>query len=148
VILLLALGNATRGDDGVGVKLGRALAARLPHASIHLEEAIQLLPEHAEAAARAAAVLFLDASVAGAPGEVHAHQLTARTAHEALLHALTPDQILGLTRLTYGKSPQALLVTVAGKDFSFVERLSDEVEAAVPKAVEKDMAWLAPLLVR
>jgi hydrogenase maturation protease len=146
VILLLALGNGTRGDDGVGVAMGRALAARLPPASAHLEEAIQLLPEHAEAAARARAVLFLDASAGGAPGEVHAHQLAARAAREALLHALSPEEVLGLARLAYGKAPPALLVTVAGKDFSYVERLSDEVEAAVPAAVEKALAWLAPHL--
>jgi len=148
VILLLALGNGSRGDDGVGVALGRALAARLPAGSAHVEEAIQLLPEHAEAAARADAVVFLDATVTGAPGEVHAHHVNARSAREALLHALTPEEVLGLARLAYGKAPQGLLVTVAGKDFSFVERLSEEVAAAVPAAVEKAMHWLAPVLTR
>jgi hydrogenase maturation protease len=146
VILLLALGNGSRGDDGVGVALGRALAAKLPPGAAHVEEAIQLLPEHAEAAARAEAVVFLDATVTGAPGEVHAHHVAARTAREALLHALTPEEILGLTRTTFGRAPQGLLVTVAGKDFSFVERLSAEVAAAVPHAVEKALAWLAPHL--
>jgi hydrogenase maturation protease len=148
VILLLALGNGSRGDDGVGVALGRALAARLPPGAAHVEEAIQLLPEHAEAAARAEAVVFLDATVSGAPGEAHAHQLHTRAAREALLHALTPEEILGLARSTYGKTPQGLLVTVAGKDFSFVERLSDEVQAAVPAAVEKALSWLSPYLAR
>jgi hydrogenase maturation protease len=146
MVLLLALGNGTRGDDGAGVALGRALAARLPPAAAHLEEAIQLLPEHAEAAARARAVVFLDASAGGAPGEVHAHQLVARAAREALLHALSPEEVLGLARLAYGASPPGLLVTVAGKDFSFVERLSEEVAAAVPVAVEKALAWLGPHL--
>jgi hydrogenase maturation protease len=148
VILVLALGNGSRGDDGVGVALGRALVAKLPPAAAHVEEAIQLLPEHAEAAARAEAVVFLDATVTGAPGEVHAHHVTARAAREALLHALTPEEVLGLARLAYGKAPQGLLVTVAGKDFSFVERLSDEVQAAVPAAVDKALAWLAPHLTR
>ena len=148
MILLLALGNGSRGDDGVGVALGRALAARLPPGAAHVEEAIQLLPEHAEAAARAEAVVFLDATVTGAPGEAHAHHVHTRAAREALLHALTPEEILGLARSAYGKSPQGLLVTVAGKDFSFVERLSDEVQAAVPLAVEKALSWLAPYLAR
>jgi Ni,Fe-hydrogenase maturation factor len=30
VILLLSLGNGSRGDDGVGLALGRALVHRLP----------------------------------------------------------------------------------------------------------------------
>jgi len=148
LILLLALGNGSRGDDGVGVALGRALAARLPPGAAHVEEAIQLLPEHAEAAARAEAVVFLDATVTGAPGESHAHQVHSRTPREALLHALTPEEILGLARVAYGKMPQGLLVTVAGKDFSFVEKLSDEVQAAVPVAVDKALSWLSPYLAR
>jgi hydrogenase maturation protease len=106
------------------------------------------VPEHAEQAARADAVVFLDATVTGAPGEAHAHQVQSRTPREALLHALTPEEILGLARVAYGKAPQALLVTVAGKDFSFVERLSEEVAAAVPAAVEKALHWLEPALVR
>lgn len=148
MILLLALGNGSRGDDGVGVALGRALSARLPPGASHVVEAIQLLPEHAEVAARAQAVIFLDATVTGAPGEAHAHQLHVRTPREALLHALTPEEILGLARSTFGKAPQGLLVTVAGKDFSFVERLSEEVQAAVPAAVEKALSWLSPYLAR
>lgn len=148
MILLLALGNGSRGDDGVGVALGRALAQRLPVGSLHVEEAVQLLPEHAESAARAEAVVFLDATVTGAPGEVHAHHLTTRAPREALLHALTPEEILGLARMAYGKSPQGLLVTVAGKDFSFSERLSPEVQASVPAAVDKALSWLAPYVAR
>ena len=144
--MLLALGNATRGDDGVGVVLGRALAARLPPGGVHVEEAVQLLPEHAEAAARAEAVVFLDATVTGAPGTVAAHHVHTRAPREALLHALTPEEILGLARMAYGRAPQGLLVTVAGGDFSFSERLSPEVVQAVPAAVEKALSWLAPYL--
>ena len=93
-------------------------------------------------------MVFLDAAVAGAPGEVHANQVTSRAPRAALLHALTPEEILGLARTTYGKAPQGLLVTVGGKDFSFVERLSAEAEAALPAAVEKALAWLSPYLAR
>ncbi len=148
MILLLSLGNGSRGDDGVGLALGRALAARLPPGSLALVEAVQLLPEHAEQTARADAVVFLDAAVSGAPGEVHANQVTSRAPRAALLHALTPEEILGLARTSYGKAPQGLLVTVGGKDFSFVERLSAEAEAALPEAVERALAWLAPYLAR
>jgi hydrogenase maturation protease len=146
VILLLALGNVSRGDDGVGVILGRSLAARLPPGDAHVEEAVQLLPEHAEAAARADAVVFLDATVTGAPGSVHAHHVQARAPRAALLHALTPEEILGLARASFARSPQGLLITVAGKDFSFSERLSPEVLEAIPAAVEKALSWLAPYL--
>jgi hydrogenase maturation protease len=146
VILLLALGNGSRGDDGVGLALGRSLVARLPPGSHQVVEAVQLLPEHAELTARADAVVFLDAAVSGAPGEVHANQVTSRAPRAALLHALTPEEILGLARTTYGQAPQGLLVTVGGKDFSFVEGLSPEAEAALPEATEMALSWLAPYL--
>jgi hydrogenase maturation protease len=146
VVLLLALGNGSRGDDGVGVALGRALAARLPHEKVHLEEAVQLLPEHAEQAATADAVVFLDATVVGAPGEVQAHPVAPRAAREALLHALTPEELLGLAKLAWGRAPEGLLVSIAGKDFSFVERLSEEVHAALGRAVEQALAWIGPRL--
>jgi hydrogenase maturation protease len=146
VILLLALGNVSRGDDGVGVAMGRALASRLAPGSAHLEEAVQLLPEHAEQAARSEAVVFLDATVSGPPGEVQAHQVQSRHPRTALLHALTPEEILGLARTAYDRAPQGLMVTIAGKDFSFVERLSPDAEAALPAAVEKALSWLAPYL--
>jgi Ni,Fe-hydrogenase maturation factor len=86
--------------------------------------------------------------VTGAPGEVHAHHVTAKAPREALLHALTPEEILGLARQSYGQAPHGLLVTVAGKDFSFAEQLSPEVRAAIPAAVEKAHHWLAPYLTR
>jgi len=148
VILLLSLGNGSRGDDGVGLALGRALVERLPPGSHLSVESVQLVPEHAEQAARADAVVFLDAAVSGAPGEVHANQVTSRAPRAALLHALTPEEILGLARTSYGRAPQGLLVTVGGKDFSFAERLSAEAEAALPEAVEKTLSWLAPYLAR
>jgi len=97
-------------------------------------EATELLPEHAEAAARADGVLFLDASASGTPGEVRAEPVAPRTARAALLHALLPEEILGLARALYGRAPPAALVTVAGKDFAFGDGLSAVVEAALPEA--------------
>jgi len=51
-----------------------------------------------------------------------------------LLHALLPEELLGLARALHGRAPPASLVTIAGRDFSFGEGLSAEVEAALPEA--------------
>jgi hydrogenase maturation protease len=134
-ILAFALGNTTRADDGAGVALARGLEALVP--GLEVIEAQELAPEHADALAGAAGVLFLDASVAGAPGEVHAARLLPRPARAAILHALTPEEVLGLARAAHGHAPPAGLVTVAGRDFAFGEGLSPEVEAALPLAREK-----------
>lgn len=133
-IVAFALGNTTRADDGAGVALARGLAALVP--GLEIIEAQELVPEHADAIGDAGGVLFLDASVAGVPGEIRASRLVPRTARVAILHALTPEEILGLARTLHGSAPPAGLVTVAGREFAFGEGLSAEVEAALPRARE------------
>jgi hydrogenase maturation protease len=134
-LLVFALGNALRGDDGAGLALARGLAPLLPGSRV--VEAQELLPEHADLVAAADGVLFLDASVVGTPGDVRATRLVPRPAREALLHALLPEEILGLSRALHGRSPPAGLVTISGREFSFGDALSPEVEAALPLALEQ-----------
>ncbi len=131
-ILALALGTPLRGDDAAGSAMARGLEALLP--GLEVIEASELLPEHAEAAARAEGVLVLDASISGPPGEVRVQPVVPRTARAAVLHALLPEEILGLARALYDRAPPAALVTIAGKDFAFGDGLSAEVEAALPEA--------------
>lgn len=133
-IVAFALGNTIRADDGAGIALARGLAALVP--GLEIIEAQELVPEHADAIGDAAGVLFLDASVAGTPGEIHASRIVPRVARAAILHALTPEEILGLARAIHGNAPPAGLVTVAGREFAFGEGLSAEVEAALPRARE------------
>ena len=134
-ILAFALGNAIRADDGVGLAVARGLASMVP--GVEILEVQELLPEHADAVVTFDGVLFLDASVAGSPGDVRASRLVPRPAREAILHALMPEEILGLARALHGMSPPAALVTIAGREFAFGEALSPEVEAALPLAREK-----------
>ncbi len=133
-IVAFALGNTMRADDGAGIALARGLSALVP--GLEVIEAQELLPEHADAIGDAQGVLFLDASVAGTPGEIRASRIVPRPAHEAILHALTPEEILGLARTLHGSAPPAGLVTVAGREFAFGEGLSAEVEGALPRARE------------
>jgi hydrogenase maturation protease len=133
-IVAFALGNSIRADDGAGIALARGLAELVP--DLEIIEAQELAPEHADAIRGARGVLFLDASVSGAPGEVQAARLVPRTARAAILHALTPEEVLGLARTIHGSAPPAGLVTVAGREFAFGEGLSAEVEAALPRARE------------
>jgi hydrogenase maturation protease len=134
-IVALALGTALRGDDGAGLAVARGLDALV--AGLEVIEAQELLPEHAELLARADGVLFLDASVAGTPGEVRGAQVLPCPARTAIIHALTPEEVLGIARALFGRAPPAALVTIAGRDFAFGEALSAEVEAALPLARER-----------
>lgn len=134
-ILAFALGNPLRGDDGAGPAIAAGLPAIVPE--LEVVEATELLPEHAEAVAAAQGVLFLDAAADGTPGEVRVSPVAPRAARAALLHALLPDELLGLARALHGRAPPAALITIAGKDFSFRESISPEVTAAIPAARER-----------
>lgn len=132
-VLAFALGSSLRKDDALGAAMARGLSSLLPDLSVI--EAPELLPEHAEAVAHAEGVLFLDAASQGTPGEVRIQPITPRRARATLAHALLPDEVLGLAQGLYGRAPPATLVTITGKDFTFGEGLSREVEAALPAAV-------------
>lgn len=131
-VVAFALGNALRGDDGAGLALARGLDALVP--ALVVVEAELLLPEHADAVSGARGVLFLDASVAGPPGEIRAVAVGPAADSGPLLHALTPGDVLALARSLHGRSPPAALVTVAGRVFAFGEGLSPDIEAALPAA--------------
>jgi hydrogenase maturation protease len=131
-LLAIALGNPLRGDDGAGAAMGRALAAALP--GLEVLETLELLPEHAEAVAAAHGVLVLDAAVSSSPGEVKVEPVAPAPARPAMVHALRPEELLGLARALYGRAPPVALVTVGGRSFDFGEGLSPEVAAALPAA--------------
>lgn len=132
MILALALGNPLRGDDAAGAAIARGLPELLP--GLELLEVAELLPELAEEVAGAAGVLFLDASTGSTPGEVRAERLSPGAVRGSLLHALLPEELLGLARALHGRAPPAALITISGRDFTFREGLSPEVEAALPAA--------------
>jgi hydrogenase maturation protease len=134
-VVAFALGNTLRADDGAGPALARGLEALVP--GLRVVAAQELLPEHAEELADAAGVLFLDASVAGSPGEVRAGPVMPHPARAELLNALLPEELLGVAHALHGRAPPAALVTISGRDFAFGEALSAEVEAALPVAREK-----------
>ncbi len=134
-ILAMALGTTLRGDDGVGLALAAGLDELVP--GLEVVEASELAADHAEAVAAADGVLFLDASISGTPGEVQSSRIGPRTARAAVIHALTPEEVLGLARAQYGRAPPAAVVTISGRDFAFGDPLSAEVEAALPAARER-----------
>jgi hydrogenase maturation protease len=132
VILAFALGNPLRGDDAAGAAIARGLPGLLP--GLELVEVAELLPEQAEEVARADGVIFLDAFAGGTPGEVRAERLSPRPARGSILHALLPEELLGLAIALHGRAAPAALIAISGRDFSFREGLSPEVEAALPAA--------------
>jgi hydrogenase maturation protease len=131
-VLLLAFGNPLRGDDGAAEEAVRGLVANEGLAAICAQ---QLLPEHSEAVAAAAGVVFIDARAGGTPGEVRVARIEP-AAGGALGHQLGPAALLDLSRALFGSAPPAALVTVSGADFTHRQGLSPAVAAAMPRLRE------------
>jgi len=125
--LIIGYGNPARADDGFGYRA----AERLPGALA----VQQLTPELMETIARATRVIFVDASIGGAPGEVCRHTIVPCRTGPIFTHHLTPEMLVGGALVLYGRAPRAEVVTVCGADWSASENLSPAVAAALEKVV-------------
>lgn len=128
-VLVIGFGNPLRGDDGLGwvaaehlLKQGEALDVLAVH---------QLTPELAEPVSRADLVIFIDARRDGTPGEVSSEAVLPEPP-AAFWHHVSPGILLGSAQALYGRSPEAVLFSIAGEEFGYREGLSSVVEAALP----------------
>lgn len=138
--LIIGYGNPLRGDDGVGWHIVEALPpmpADVDAVTIH-----QLTPEWAEAISRVDGVVFVDATLGDAPGEMRLFPL-APAPFRAGSHETTPDGLLGMAAGLYNRHPPAYMLTITGASFDLSVSLSEPVAAAVPVAVARLMDLIA-----
>jgi hydrogenase maturation protease len=142
--LLLACGNTLRGDDGIGWRIGCAVAQRPPCEGLTVVFTQQLLPEHAEAVSAAEIVVFVDCSAVTAGGTISAVDIRpADSLPRILTHHLDPAALLRLALDLYSRTPaRAVAVTVGGASFAVTDRLSKAVRSAVPRALDAVRAAL------
>lgn len=135
-ILLLAIGNPARGDDG----LGPALA---DHFERHPAEGLRVLWNYQASVEDSAefpdhdAVIFVDASCTGE--EPFLFQRVAPRRSEFLSsHDLAPEAVVDLACQTLGWRGHAYLLAIRGYAFEpFVERLSDRAAENLGQAVRQ-----------
>ena len=135
--LILACGNSTRSDDGVGPFLAEWAENRFRNnASVRVVSRQQWTPELAEEVAAADSVLFVDSSADSAPGRVRLIPIEAKNGNRgAATHHVDAPELLGLTHALYGsRTAHAMLLTVGAGSTEFGETFSDRVEAALPRA--------------
>ncbi|HEX8924446.1 MAG TPA: hydrogenase maturation protease [Terriglobales bacterium] len=136
MLLIIGYGNPLRGDDGVGPAVIEELANSPIAARAELLQRHQLGPELAEQVAAADAVIFIDASAIGTPGEIRTRKLQApEVATSDLTHHVSPEVLLATARELYGRAPKAALVTVCGEKFEMGFTMSNTACNAVHKAV-------------
>ncbi len=156
--LIVGFGNPLRSDDGLGLKAAAAMEGELASSSTctssrsssSLADVVvlagqQLTPEMSEAVGRAGRVLFLDASHAGAAGEIRLLRIRRDPAFEpgSLSHDLEPSSLLELAARYYRAEPEAWLLTLTGENFELGERLSPAVEGAWNAYLERIRSWIS-----
>lgn len=154
--LFLGYGNFDRQDDGVAWHVLAALAHHLGRqAPSSPEESfepngetpdflfdLQLMPEMAETIAAYERVCFVDAHTGRVPEEIHLEELCCEFQTSPFTHHLTACSCLSICEALYGKTPEAILLSVRGYEFGFSQSLSPRTQALVEPAVEKVLSWL------
>jgi len=139
-ILVLAVGNPSRGDDA----LGPALAARLEAAALAGVEVVtefQLQVENALDLEGRERVVFVDAGT-GTPAPYQLRRLAPAAEFLHTSHALSPEAVLATyERVTGQAAPESWLLCVRGEAFELGASLSAEaashLEAAWPELLRR-----------
>lgn len=123
-VLVLGYGNPGRRDDGLGVALAAAVAARgLP--GVTVESDYQLAVEDSLAVAEHDLVVFADADAAG-PAPFRYEEIEPREELRFTSHSISPEGILHLAGKHFGRRPRAFVLGIRGYDFDgYGEGLTD-----------------------
>jgi hydrogenase maturation protease len=145
-LLVVAIGNASRGDDA----LGPALAARLSESgafdagAAELIEAYQLQIEDVMSLHGRRGLLFIDAARGPSAQGVALQPLAPADAPNTFTHALAPAALLALyRRVLECEPPPAWLLSIDGEAFELGAPLSQAAAARLLPALELARAWLA-----
>ena len=138
--VVIGIGNELRGDDAIGAKVVACLSERPDLRTIVVH---QLAPELAEEIRAVDRVLFVDARLAREEdGQTIGLDRVEPGPHRGLGHACSPGALLGWTRLAFGRTPEAWLLSVPGASFEPGADLSPQVSALLPEVVRLTEAWL------
>ena len=137
--LVIGLGNPDRGDDAVGVRIAREVAAeRLDVLALEFDDPSEAL----DAWAPEDTVVLTDAiSSGGNPGDIHVvdvlqHSLPGGNWSAGGTHALGLAAVVELARPLDMLPRRLVVVGVEASKFDHGAPISDAVEAAVPAATE------------
>jgi hydrogenase maturation protease len=137
--IVLACGNALRGDDGIALHVAHQLYGAICDAETEIVCSHQWLPEQAEDLSRADVAVFVDASVALRAGEIRVQSVRANVEVAGVTsHEVSPEKLMRLAREVFGRAPhKAYLVTIGGGSFEHGSEFSAAVREAVPAALKQ-----------
>jgi hydrogenase maturation protease len=121
-ILIIGIGNPSRGDDALGPLLIERLEA-LNLIDVELITDFQLQVEYAFDLQGRESVIFIDASVSG-PDPYDFRQIEAKEDDSYSSHVLSPAAVLHAYQMLYGAPPEANLLAIRGYEFELGQGLS------------------------
>lgn len=154
--LVIGYGNQDRQDDGVAWHVLNGIAAEYEinvhdldnPESIHVNETLdllyllQLVPELSERISQYQKVCFVDAHTGDIPDLIKLEEIKPKYHQSPFTHHMTPQTLLEICKAIYGDAPQALLASIRGYEFGFIDRLSDPTSNLVPEAIQKINRWV------
>ncbi len=144
-LLIVAVGNPSRGDDALGPALLERLRAAGVEASgdVELLTDFQLQVEHALDLVGRRAVLFVDAARTGTVDGVALCPIAADDAAPLWSHALRPQAVLAVyAQVQHEAPPSAWLLAIEGRDFALGEGLGAEACSRLEEAERLVLGWL------
>lgn len=141
-ILIIGIGNPSRGDDALGPTLIERLEAwNLP--DVELLTDFQLQVEYAFDMQGRDRVIIVDASIGGnEPYDYHAAEPAEDNSYSS--HALSPAAILHHYAKLYGEPPDTWVMAIRGYVFELGEGLSPQAAANLEAALARLKRLLAP----
>lgn len=144
-ILILALGNPSRGDDA----LAPTLLEKLRQIGIEARYSVELLTdfqlqiEHALDLADRHAVLFVDAALPNTGYGTAITPIHADCEAPTTSHTLRPQAVLQVAQSVLDEVPAAWLLAIEGESFALGEDLSTTAQQNLEKALALVLEWLA-----
>ena len=138
-VLVIGVGNPSRGDDALGPafveRVGAALAAEMARGELELLTDFQLQVEHALDLQGRARVVFVDASVSAAAPFTYAAVAPALGPPAYTTHAMSPAALLATYRDVVGAPPPAFVLAIRGEAFELGAPLSAAARAHLDAAL-------------
>ncbi|OFZ15704.1 MAG: hypothetical protein A2X86_17580 [Bdellovibrionales bacterium GWA2_49_15] len=125
-LLVIAIGNPARGDDGLGPRLIEELKTHKLESPNFLW-VYQLAIEHAELFSKFPTVIIVDAARRG-PGPFQFIPVLPSQDTYFSSHVLRPENVVALTQLLYQARPKVFLLAIRGESFELSEKLSQAAE--------------------
>ena len=144
-LLILACGNADRGDDALGPEFARRAHAHSKEGDIEILVTTQFQVEHAFDIRGRARVLFVDAAAHG-PAPFSFDSAKPERDRSFSSHDLTPAAVLAACAIAFGAEavPDAHLLAIRGYDFTLGAPATDQARANLEAALRWFATHLLP----